>query len=225
MVSKEKLQKIKELLHRDYPSVETPLHHKSAFQLLVAVMLAAQTLDTTVNKKTPALFEKYETIEDLANAKVEDVEKFLGGINYYKTKSRNLIKLAQMVRDKYKGDVPNTMEELTELPGIGRKTANVVINEWFAPKLGILPVGFVVDTHVLRTSRRLGLSNGGDDPAKVEQDLMKLFPQKEWNDWGLRLVFHGRFMCTARNPKCIDDPEWSKICGCVKEMEDLKKKS
>lgn len=225
MISKDKLEKVKELLRRDYPIVETPLIHKDAFQLLISVMLAAQTLDTTVNKKTPALFEKYKSVNDLAEAKPEDVEEFLGGINYYKTKSRNVIKLAQMIREKFNGEVPGTMDELTQLPGIGRKTANVVINEWFAPRNGVLPVGFVVDTHVLRTSKRLGLSTGGDDPVKVEQDLMKLFPQKEWNDWALRLVFHGRFMCKARNPKCIDDPEWSKICGCVGEIKKVKLKA
>ncbi|MEP7103436.1 MAG: endonuclease III [Candidatus Dojkabacteria bacterium] len=222
MISEAKLKKIKELLIRDYPTVETPLHHKSAFQLLVSVMLSAQTLDTTVNKKTPALFAKYKNIEDLANAKPSEIEKYVTGINYYKTKARNLVKLAQMLRDKFNSNVPATMEELTELPGIGRKTANVVLNEWFTHKKGILPVGFVVDIHVLRTSRRLGLSDGGDDPVKVEQDLMKLFPQKEWNEWALRLVFHGRYLCTARNPKCINDPEWSKVCGCVTELKNEK---
>jgi len=223
MISKEKLEKVKELLKRDYPTVETPLHHKNALELLISVALSAQTLDTTVNKKTPELFAKYKTAEDYAKAKPEDLEKFLGGINYYKTKSRNLIKLGQMLIEKFGGKVPGTMDELTQLPGIGRKTANVVINEWFSKREGTLPVGFVVDTHVLRVSRRLDLSDKGDDAVKVEQDLMKLFPQKEWEVWSLRVIFHGRFMCTARNPKCINDPEWSKICGCVKEVEELKK--
>src|SRR6185369_8504834 len=206
MVSKEKLEKIKELLYRDYPKVETPLEHKSALQLLIAVALSAQTLDATVNKKTPALFAKYNSAEDFAKAKPEEMEKYLSGINYYKTKSRNLVNLGKMLIEKFNGEVPGTMEELIQLPGIGRKTANVVINEWFSRRNGTLPVGIVVDTHVLRVSRRLGLSTGGDDPVKVEQDLMKIFPQKEWEQWSLRLIFHGRFMCTARNPKCINDP-------------------
>ncbi|MEO6729123.1 MAG: endonuclease III [Candidatus Dojkabacteria bacterium] len=222
MISKQKLEKVKELLKRDYPTVETPLEHKDALQLLIAVALSAQTLDSTVNKKTPALFEKYKTAEDFAKAKIEDLEKFIGGINYYKTKSRNLVNLGKMIIEKFNGEVPGTMEELTELPGIGRKTANVIINEWFSKKNGTLPVGLVVDTHVLRVSKRLDLSDNGDNAVKVEQDLMKLFPQKEWEVWSLRIIFHGRFMCTARNPKCINDPEWSKICGCVDEMKELK---
>lgn len=218
MVSKDRLEKVKELLIRDYPDVKTPLDHSNAFELLVATMLSAQTLDTTVNKKTPALFEKFKTPQDFASAKDTEIAKYISGINYFHTKARNLVNLSKMLLEKFDGKVPDNIEELTELPGIGRKTANVVINAWFARRSGKKPEGLVVDTHVLRVSNRLGLSKN-TDPVKVEQDLMKLFPQDEWDDWSLRIIFHGRFMCKARNPLCYKDSEWSKICSCVKERK------
>lgn len=226
MTIKEKAKKVDELLKRDFPTVETPLHHKDAFTLLVAVALSAQTLDTTVNKITPALWTKYPTIKDLAEANVKDVEELIRLVNFYKNKSRNIISMAQMVLSNFDGKVPNRMEDLITLPGVGRKTANVVINQWFAKgkEKGIpasLPQGFVVDTHVKRVAKRLGLTKNSD-PVDVEQDLMKLFPQADWDDVGLRMIYHGRTMCTAKNPKCINDPEWSKICGCVKEIKKLK---
>jgi endonuclease III len=223
MTLKEKVAKVDYLLKRDFPNVETPLVHKDAFTLLIAVALSAQTLDSTVNKVTPNLWTKYPTIKDLANADVKDVEPIIRLTNFYKNKSRNIIALAQTLISNYDSRVPNKMEDLILLPGIGRKTANVVINQWFAKgkEKGIpasLPEGFVVDTHVKRVAKRLGLTKN-IDPVKVEQDLMKLFPQAEWDDVGLRMIYHGRLMCTARNPKCILDSEWSKICGCVKEVK------
>jgi len=226
MTLKQKVAKIDELLKRDYPVVETPLDHTNAFTLLVSVALSAQTLDTTVNKVTPALWQKYPTAKDLANADVKEVEQIIKLVNFYKNKSRNIIALSQMLLSNFNGVVPYKMEDLITLPGVGRKTANVVINEWFSkgkqpgvPK--IEPVGFVVDTHVKRVAKRLGLTKN-DDPVDVEQDLMKLFPQNEWDDTSLRMIFHGRYMCTARNPKCINDSEWSQICSCVKEIKAKK---
>jgi endonuclease-3 len=255
MISKERLQKITELLKRDYPIVQTPLLHNNAFELLISVMLSAQTLDATVNKKTPKLFAKYKTVNDLAEADVNDVIEYIAGVNYFNTKAKNIIETAKQIRDRFQGVVPSTIEELTTLPGVGRKTANVLIGEWFArpeefrnkvierqhagvldgrvydvtpedlkiPKYipGYAIQGLPVDTHVLRTSKRLGLSKN-TTPEKVEQDLMKLFPKEEWVDMALRLIFHGRFRCTARNPKCIEDPEWSKICSCVNEVKKKK---
>lgn len=251
MVSKERLQKIDELLKRDYPIVQTPLTHNNLYELIVSVMLSAQTLDATVNKKTPALFSKYKTIDDLANADVADVEQKVAGVNYFKTKAKHLVEMAQKVRDDFGGEIPGTMDELLTLPGVGRKTANVVIGEWFArpeqfrnrviqrqhegvtdgrlagflteadlkmPNFieGYEPPGFVVDTHVLRVAKRLGLTEN-TTPEKVEKDMMKLFPKEEWADVALRIVFHGRYRCTAKNPQCYFDSEWSKICSCAKE--------
>lgn len=219
---KERAAKIDELLKRDYPFVETPLLHRDAFTLVVAVALSAQTLDATVNKVTPALWTKYPTIKDLANADVNEVESIIKLVNFYKNKSKNIIALSKRILNEYNGKVPNTIEELITLPGVGRKTANVVINQWYAKGKekgipAILPEGFVVDTHVKRVSKRLGLTNH-TDPVDVEQDLMKLFAQAEWDDVALRMVYHGRAMCTAKNPKCYSDPEWSQICDCVNEV-------
>lgn len=220
MTSQERINKINELLSRDFPSVETPLTHSNVFTLTVAVALSAQTLDATVNKVTPALWEKYPTIEALASADVYDVEALIKLVNFYKTKAKNIVLLSQVLLNNFNGIVPHTIEELIMLPGVGRKTANVVINAWFAkgkdPNVeGILPEGFVVDTHVARVAKRLGLTKE-TTPEKIEKDLMKIFPRKEWDDISLRMIFHGRTMCTARNPKCRLDPEWSKICTCVK---------
>lgn len=222
MTIQQKAKIVDELLKRDFPVVETPLIHKDAFTLLVAVALSAQTLDSSVNKITPILWSTYPTIEDLSLAKPEEVAEILRGINYKFTKAKNIIKLSQIVIEKYNGKVPSDIEELQTLPGVGRKTANVVINQWFAKgkEKGIpssLPSGFVVDTHVKRVAKRLGLTEH-TDPVNVEKDLVKLFPQEEWDDVGLRMIYHGRTMCTAKNPKCIDDPKWSKICSCVEEV-------
>jgi endonuclease-3 len=250
LTPKQKAEVVSTMLKLDYPSVSTPLHHKNAYELLVAVMLSAQTLDKYVNKVTPSLFKKYPTVQDLAEADSIDVEKFVKGVNYYRTKARHLVEMAKKIVNEYNGEIPGKMEELIKLPGVGRKTANVVINEWFvnpSPALplsgegertpsslrytlslkkgemakpeGIIPEGFVVDTHVKRVAKRLGLTKH-DDPKKVEQDLMKLFPREEWPSTSLRMIFHGRYRCTAKNPKCKDDPVWRKVCSCVNESRD-----
>jgi len=232
MTKKERIYKITELLKRDYPEVITPLLHKSAFQLLIATMLSAQTLDETVNKVTPTLFQKYKTAEELSKAKIEDIDEIIKIVNYHRTKAKNIIKVSQKLLKDYNGIPPHTIQELTQLPGIGRKTANVLISEWYAKPLNqrgnptlinpefkkgedivVLPEGFVVDTHVLRTSYRLGLTKN-KTPEKVEQDLMKIFPREEWNYMSLRLIFHGRFRCKARDNQCCSDTEWSKLCMC-----------
>lgn len=212
MTEKERLTKITELLKRDYPEVETPLLHNSAFQLLVATRLSAQTLDATVNKATPKLFSRFKSVEDFATTSWEEVDHFISFINYHTTKAKNVVAMAQEILKRYDGKIPSTIEELTTLPGIGRKTANVVISEWFAKHEGILPEGFVVDTHVIRVANRLGLTKH-KDPVKIEQDMMKLFPQEEWNDMSLRMIFHGRYRCKARDNQCCLDVEWKELCN------------
>jgi endonuclease-3 len=228
LTPKQKAEVVSTMLKLDYPNVATPLFHRNAYELLVAVMLSAQTLDKYVNKVTPSLFKKYPTVQDLARADSIDAEKFIKGVNYYRTKARHLVEMAEKIVNEYNGEIPGKMEELIKLPGVGRKTANVVINEWFVtspqPSLfmereKILPEGFVVDTHVKRVAKRLGLTKH-DDPKKIEQDLMKLFPREEWPSTSLRMIFHGRYRCTAKNPKCKDDPVWRKVCSCVKESRD-----
>lgn len=234
MISAEKLSKIQALLKRDYPEVKTPLLHTSVFQLLAATMLSAQTLDATVNVYTPALFTKYPTAKEMAKADPAEVDKMINKINYHNTKAKNLVAMSKKLLEDFGGNVPYTIEDLTTLPGVGRKTANVVIAEWFGlrirdrghewkdgPKTVLnmngderitLPEGFVVDTHVIRVSNRLGLSKN-KDPVKLEQDLMKIFPREEWAATSLRMIFHGRNRCKARQNLCCEDPEWSKLCS------------
>lgn len=234
MISAEKLSKIQSLLKRDYPEVNTPLLHTSVFQLLVATMMSAQTLDATVNVYTPALFTKYPTAKEMSKADVKDVDALINKVNYHNTKAKNIVEMSKKLLSEHGGVVPFTIEQLTQLPGVGRKTANVVISEWYAQKLKnrgnpweggpktkimmngderiTLPEGFVVDTHVIRTSNRLGLSSN-KDPKKIEQDLIKIFPRDEWAETSLRLIFHGRYKCKARQDLCCEDPEWSKLCS------------
>ncbi len=212
---------VKKQLEVDYPIVETPLKHSNVFELLVAVILSAQTKDETTNLVTPNLFKLYPSVSHLSLANPEDLEPIIRLVNYYKTKSKHLIKMAQKLILDFGGEVPYTIDELTTLPGVGRKTANVVISEWFArhphpnPKLRaqgkkVLAEGFVVDTHVLRVSRNLLLTKN-TSPQKVEQDLMKLFKREDWPEMSLRLIFHGRNIDRARNPLWMQHKVWSKV--------------
>lgn len=194
--TKRRLTAIRRILAQNYPDPQTPLAHADTWQLLVAVMLSAQTTDVLVNKITPALFARYPTVEALAVADVDDVAQLIARVNYYRTKARHLIATARMVRDNCAGRVPSTMEELLRLPGVARKTANVVLSEGFNA-----PVGIVVDTHVARVAYRLGLTTH-TAPQKVEKDLLAIIPKKEWRAFPLRLIFHGRETCIARCPRC-----------------------
>lgn len=205
MYRKLQAQKVEVELEKEFPTVDTPLLHKNAYELLVAVMLSTQTLDVTTNKVTPALFAQYPTVQDLANANPKDIEPLIRVINFHKTKSLNLVKAANIILENFSGEIPKTMQDLISLPGVGRKVANVVISEWFARHEGAAPVGFVVDTHVLRTSYRLGLTDK-KDPTKVEQDLMKAYSKDKWVDGSLRLIFHGRKTCKAPTPLCSKCP-------------------
>ncbi len=190
-------RKIAALLRRTYPATKTALHHHDPFQLLVATILSAQCTDAQVNKVTPHLFAQYPTASMLAVAKQSAVEKIIHSTGFYKNKSRNIIACAQGLVERFGGQVPNQLEELITLPGVGRKTANVVLGAWWD-----IP-GMVVDTHVTRLSRLLGLTTASD-PVKIEYALMELLPKKEWNDFGMNLILHGRKICIARRPKCLE---------------------
>lgn len=193
---KQKILIIIERLRKLYPDPQTPLYHNNIFELLVAVILSAQMQDARLNKILPNLFKKYPEAKSMANAKIEELEKALKSVNYYKTKARRLRQMAQILIDKYKGKVPNTLKDLTTLPGVGKKTANVILNEGFNKSSGI-----VVDTHVKRLAKRLGLTNH-TDPLKIEEDLKEITPKKYWRNLALWLIFYGREVCTAKKPKC-----------------------
>lgn len=200
------------LLEQDYPIVETPLLHNNEFELLMATILSPQTKDETTNQVTPALFEKYPNVESLANADEEEIRKIIRLVNYHKTKAKRLIDSAKMLVENFDSTVPKTMDELILLPGVGRKVANVVINEWFVKRGLAEPDGFVIDTHVLRVSNRLLLTKN-KTPEKVEKDLMKLFKPMDWDKVSLRMIFHGREWSQAKSPKYLEHPreEWRKI--------------
>jgi endonuclease-3 len=183
-------------LAKDYGDAECALHHKNAFQLLVATILSAQCTDERVNMVTPALFKQFPTPAAFAAAPIESIEKAIQSTGFFRNKAKSIKACSQALVDNHKGQVPHTLEEMVELAGVGRKTANVVLGVAFG-----LPTGVVVDTHVGRLSRRLGLT-ANDDPVKVEADLMALLPQDEWIAFSHRLIHHGRQICQARKPKC-----------------------
>lgn len=187
-----------------YPDPRSELDFENEYQLLIAVMLSAQCTDKKVNQVTPELFKSYPTFHALSQAKLSDVERIIRPINYYKTKSRHLIATGKEVVARFKSHVPETHKELTSLPGVGNKTANVILSE-----KGVVPA-FPVDTHIYRLARRLGLSTG-ETPDAVEKDLRKAFPSSEWRGLHHRLIFHGRRVCGARSPQCGGCP-LSSIC-------------
>lgn len=179
-----------------YPDAECELHHQNPFELLIATILSAQTTDARVNSVTPALFSRYPDAKALADAEVGEVETMLRTIGFFRAKAAAIIKCAQALVQHHAGRVPATMEALTELAGVGRKTANVVLGVAFG-----INVGIPVDTHVNRLSQRLALSAHAD-PKRIESDLQKLVPKPDWRDFSLRLILHGRRVCAARAPKC-----------------------
>lgn len=197
---KQRVQKIVEVLKTTYPLALCALHHKSPFQLLVATILSAQCTDERVNMVTPKLFAKYPTVKELAKADQADVEDLVRSTGFYKNKATNLIGMAQAVVQQHKGKLPETLEELVELPGVGRKTANVLLGTAFG-----IPSGVVVDTHVKRLSYLLGLT-ASQNPEQIERDLMELLPPEQWIDFSHRLIHHGRRICIARRPKCNECP-------------------
>jgi endonuclease III len=187
---------ILERLRATYPDAQCALHHRNAFELLCATILSAQCTDARVNLVTPVLFSRYPTSQALAAARPEDVERIIMSTGFFRNKTKSLIGMAQALVAEHGGDVPHTMEQLRVLPGVGRKTANVILGNAFGINEGV-----TVDTHVTRLSRLLGLSRQ-DDPVKIEQDLMPLFPRDDWGLLSHLLIFHGRQVCIARRPRC-----------------------
>ncbi len=183
-------------LKKLYPKHVIPLHHKNAWELLCAVILSAQCTDARVNLITPHLFKKYPTVYDLANAKIQDVEKIIHSAGFYHSKALSLIETSKRLCEVYDGEVPQTMDDLLTLRGVARKTANVMLGDYFKK-----PAGIVVDTHVKRLAFRLGLTKN-TDPVKVEKDLTKIIPYKYWGWLAIALILHGRGVCSARKPLC-----------------------
>jgi len=194
----ERVAAILAALRKVYPNVVCALHHRNAFELTIATILSAQTTDVGVNKATPALFKAFPTPKALASASLPEIEPLIRTTGFYRAKAKNIQGAARVLVEKFHGKVPQTIEELTELPGVARKTANVVLGSWFG-----IAAGVVVDTHVLRLSRRLELTKA-TDPKKVEQDLMKIIPQDRWIQFSHELIHHGRQVCIARKPHCVD---------------------
>ena len=189
-----------ENLNRLYPDAHCELNHKDSFELLIAVVLSAQTTDVSVNRVTPALFEKYPDALSLSEASEEDVMRLIHSIGLYKNKSRNIINLAKELVKRFNGEVPSKREELESLPGVGRKTANVVLSNCFDYP------AFAVDTHVSRVSKRLMIARKDDDVLTIEKKLMKFFPRNCWSRLHHQLIFFGRYKCKAKNPECTDCP-------------------
>lgn len=195
MKQKEAIEMI-EKLKKAYPDAKCSLDFTTPFEMLVAVILSAQCTDERVNKTTPAIFSHYHTPEDFAQMELALLESLIHSCGFYKNKAKNIKATSQMLVEKYHSQVPNTMEELMSLPGVGRKTANVVMLEAFSD-----PQGVAVDTHCKRIANRIGLSKE-KEPEKIEQDLLKQFPKKYYYDLNHVLIWHGRKTCTARNPQC-----------------------
>lgn len=192
----EKVQAIIEILKDRYPDALCALHYGKDYELMIAVRLSAQCTDARVNLVTPALFEAYPTLEAMAQAPIERVEELVHSCGFYKHKARDIVLACQMILNEYGGKVPGTMEELLKLPGVGRKTANLLLGDLYA-----VPGSVVCDTHCIRICGRLGLSHG-KEPEKVEKQLRKILPPEESSDFCHRIVLFGRDVCTARAPRC-----------------------
>lgn len=183
------------ILRKAYPDVKTQLDHQNPFELLIATILSAQCTDKQVNAVTPALFKAFPSLQALASAPLSEIETLIHSTGFFHNKARHIKNCAEAIAREYGGMVPQALDELLKLPGVGRKTANVVLSAAFGQ------ARIVVDTHVKRISKRLGLTVS-DDPTKIEFDLMKVLPEEEWNAFGLRLIYFGREVCKARKPEC-----------------------
>jgi endonuclease-3 len=195
--------RVKDILNRldqAYPNVRCALHHNSAWELLIATILSAQCTDVMVNKVTPGLFRKYPTPKAMAAVTPEQLEPDLRPTGFYRNKAKSVVGASKAIMENFGGHVPDEMDKLLTLPGVARKTANVVLGSWFGQGVGV-----VVDTHVHRISRRLELTRA-DDPKNIEQDLMKVIPQPKWIDFSHQIIHHGRARCIARRPKCAECP-------------------
>ncbi len=208
----ERIIRTKEIIKRlkkVFPNAQTALIHRNPLELLVATILSAQCTDVRVNKVTPILFRKYKSPKEYASADISELENEIKSTGFYHAKAKNIINCCKMLVEKYNGEIPTKIDELIKLPGVGRKTANVVLGGYF----GIVS-GIVIDTHVKRIAVRLGLSENAD-PEKIEIDLMGIVSKKNWIDFGDLLIWHGRNFCTARKPKCTDCPV-SDLCPSAK---------
>ena len=188
--------RVVDILFQEYPDAEISLKYSDEFELLVAVILSAQCTDDRVNMVTEVLFKKYRTIEDYANSSAKDFSKDIASVTYFNQKARWIVNTAKRIIEMHEGEVPETMEELLRLPGVGRKTANVVLQHAYGETEGI-----VVDTHVMRLSRRMGLVEKKNRDA-IEIELMKIIPKKKWRRYTHLMIAHGRAICKARSPKC-----------------------
>jgi endonuclease III len=195
MTGREKISEILKRLKKEYPDAKTALNFSDPFQLLAATILSAQATDVLVNKITVPLFKKYKTVRDYAEAQLEALQQDVKSINFYKTKAKNIQAAAQLIEEKFHGKVPDTMDALVTLPGVARKTANIVLTSAYGINEGI-----AVDTHVKRLSNLLGLTKN-QDPVKIEQDLIAITPKKEWGNISHLLISHGRKICQAKKMK------------------------
>jgi endonuclease-3 len=204
-------------LAKQHPTAHCELDHRSPFQLICSVVLSAQTTDANVNKATPALFARFPDARALAAVEPIEVEPFVASLGFFRMKSKSLVGLARALVEKHGGEVPRTLDELVALPGVGRKTANVVLGV-----LWNIPEGVVVDTHVMRLSQRLGWTKH-TDPEKIERDLCAILPRKEWDHTGHVLIFHGRRCCYARKPDCAACSV-SDVCPAAFDAEHVGRK-
>ncbi len=207
MKDRKRAQEIYGILKKCIPDPTIPLHHSNAMELLVATILSAQCTDERVNTVTPALFKKYRTVKDYADADMDDIRELIRSTGFFNNKAKNIVGAAKKIMSDFNGVVPDTMEELTTLPGVARKTANVVLSQWFKKNEGI-----AVDTHVIRLSGLLGLSSERD-PVKIERDLMELFDREDWCDLSLRLIYFGRRYAPARKGWDKSNPLYEYYCG------------
>jgi len=196
----ERVREILKRLDERYPKATCALHHKSAWELLVATILSAQCTDVRVNMVTPVLFQKYPTVQHFAALKPEELEPDIRSTGFFRNKAKSVVGAATKLVSDFGGEVPNDMEKLLTLPGVARKTANVVLGTWFHN-----PTGVVVDTHVSRISHRLELTRQ-ENAEKIEQDLMRIVPRERWIDFSHQVIWHGRQLCVARSPKCAECP-------------------
>ena len=193
-----RVAEILRILEKTYPGVVCALHHRNAWELTVATILSAQCTDVRVNLVTPALFKAFPTLKAMAAASLPEIEELIRTTGFFRNKAKSIKGAAKVVTEEFGGKVPQTMEEILRLPGVARKTANVVLGSWYG-----IASGIVVDTHVMRLSRRLELTRE-ETPEKVEKDLMKIIPQSRWISFSHELIHHGRQVCVARKPKCVD---------------------
>lgn len=200
---KQRAKSVIRILKQLFPQAECALHHDSAFQLLVATILSAQCTDERVNQSTPELFREYPDAASLAASDQNDVERIIRPLGFFRNKATNIRGMAQGLLDRFDGEIPQNLEQLVTLPGVGRKTASVVLGTWFG-----IPSGVVVDTHVRRLTNLLGLTSS-QNPEIIERELMEIVPKAEWINFSHRLIHHGRQTCIARRPKCTE-------CGLLK---------